>query len=192
MSVSAIYGNMAGEQINSSALSGMQRNVQPQKLDNSSYVPFDGDAFQQSGSASSAGSSLGDLSAVQQAYQSLQQMVTGSPEINNTNLPTAGKPVGPAQESGGPVREMPVTGNLGPKEVSGGPVRQTPVTTNPAPIEVSGGPVRQTPVSTAPNPIEVSGSPVRRDPTSGTNSPHMVQAHDPLLPRPGTTVSVVA
>ncbi|MGB9198752.1 MAG: hypothetical protein WCB53_17655 [Terriglobales bacterium] len=170
MSVSAIYGNMAGNQITSSAVSGAQKNVQSQQLEStSSYAPLDGDFFQQ-GTMTSSSTNLasGTLTPVQQAYQSLQQVSTDSGESNSTNLTSA------------------------PIQVSGSPARQLPVSANPVgPIEVHDPLLPVSPSPVGPSPIQPHDPmpPVHR---SGTNLPDPIRIEDPLTPAESTTVSLIA
>jgi len=103
MSVGGIHSSFASDQFSSIAATNTLKYTRTQQLaegaaSSSLDVPSDGATFQQAGS-SSASSTSNALTAVQKAYQSLQQADTT----------TAPKPVGPSQWSGGPVRSRGVT-----------------------------------------------------------------------------------
>ena len=118
MSVSGISNTHASDQINAVALSNALRNAQTQKL-GQDFAPGNLDAsdvatFQQSNGSTSTGSVSGNLTAVQRAYESLQQVAT---ETNSD----------PKQASGSPVRRT----LMGPSTINSHdpmpPVSQPPV-----------------------------------------------------------------
>jgi len=101
MSVSGIANSLASAQTSAVALPIALRNPQTQKQDFASAnldASSDAATFQQLNGSSSASSISGNLTAVQKAYQSLQQIAsdpTGT-SVNPTNS-------APRQISGGPV-----------------------------------------------------------------------------------------
>jgi hypothetical protein len=105
MSVSGIVDSIASGQTSAVALPIALRNTLTQKQDFGSTnldVPSDAATFQQLGNSSSANSISGNLTAVQKAYASFQQ-IAADPTGTNTVDPT----------------------NLDPRRVSGGPVHRS-------------------------------------------------------------------
>lgn len=112
MSVSAIYGSNAVNQLTALSSTGVQKNTQTQPAsEDTSYSPTDITTLQQTVGASS-GSTAG-LSTVEKAYDSLRRISNDPREVNHTTLP-----MGPRQAIGSPVRRLPVTANpVAPTEV---------------------------------------------------------------------------
>lgn len=183
MSVSGISNSLASDQINAVALSNALRNAQTQKLGQdvgpgNLDTPSDVATFQRSNGSPSTGSVSGNLTAVQRAYESLQQVAT---ETNSD----------PKQASGSPVRRT----LMGPSTTNWHdpmpPVSQPPVgLPNPIKGHDPMPPVFRHPAG-LPNPVKghdpmppVFGSPM--------GLPLPVKGHDPMPPVFGGTVSVIA
>ena len=184
MSVSGIANSPASGQTSAVALPIALRNAQTQKQD---FAPANLDApsdvatFQQLNGSSSANSISGNLTAVQKAYQSLQQIAadpTGTNIVDPTNPDRR-------QVSGGPVHRSFADPN---------PVRRHDLTSvglpNPIQRHDPMPPVWQSPVG-LPNPIQ-GHDPMPPVWQSPVNLPNPINGHDPMPPVYRGTVSVVA
>jgi hypothetical protein len=199
MSVGGIQSTFASNQVGSIAATNALKYARTQQLSSSNLdVPSDEATLQQGGNSSASSSSQG-LTAIQKAYEFLQQAGTTA----------VAKPVGPDQFSGGPVHSGGITTDpiehhepmppiLGPHQFGGGPVHSGGVTTDPiehhepmppifGPHQFSGGPVQSKGVTTDPIQTHEPMPPVFG---LGTNLPNPIQVHDPLLPGPGSTTNL--